>query len=50
MSKLSVSVPVIPDIADVQADDNVIKSALIASMLADDSEETTEAFMNTFGG
>ena len=50
MSKLFVSVPVIPDIADVQADDNVIKSALIASMLADNSEETTEASMNTFGG
>lgn len=50
MSGLSVSVPVIPDIADVQADDTVIKSALTASMLADDSEETTEAAMNTFGG
>ena len=43
-------VKVIPDIADISVKDDRIVKIMQASMNADDSEDTVESSMYTFGG
>ncbi len=50
LESLSVTIPIIPDIAGMTGNDPVIRSSLIAAEQSDDSEETTDSGINTFGG
>ena len=50
LESMSGIVPVIPDIAEISGDSPVVLSSVTAAELADDSEETSESFVNTFGG